>query len=452
MKTEQVKITKLKVNSENPRTITKDKFDKLINSILVFPRMLEIRPIVVDGDYTALGGNQRTEALKAIAKMEITTIADILTEMADFQRMSKAEQEDLIRYWDAWLLGDKKVSVIKADELTEDERKQFIIKDNSSFGSYDWDMLANSWDTDLLTDWGLDLPSDWDTTEEEAREASEDDFTEEDAANAATRVKAGEIWQLGEHRLMCGDSTKKEDVGRLMDGEKADITFTSPPYNMGRGSDTFRTLDNVAMSVKSAGKCYNTYTDDVSDDEYFELLEKSTRNALDNSCDVMLNIGILRGSKIGVCRLLNSFSENLNDIIVWNKSNSMPSGLPNNKGMLSHRCELIFCFNKSGRRSFSNPQWEVGTMINRIDTNNASSNEYSKIHGATFPIELPSKIVSNFSKNIVLDLFGGTGTTLIACEQLDRKCYMMEIDSYYCDVIIARWEKLTGKEAVKIYG
>ena len=174
MKTEQVKLTKLKVNSENPRTITKDKFDKLINSILVFPRMLEIRPIVVDGDYTALGGNQRTEALKAIAKMEITTIAERLTEVSDFQRMSKAEQEDLIRYWDAWLLGEKKVQVIKADELTEDERKQFIIKDNNSFGSYDWDMLANSWDADLLTDWGLDFPTDWDTTEEEAREASDE--------------------------------------------------------------------------------------------------------------------------------------------------------------------------------------------------------------------------------------------------------------------------------------
>lgn len=160
MKTEQVKLTKLKVNSENPRTITKDKFDKLINSILVFPRMLEIRPVVVDGDYTALGGNQRTEALKAISKMEITTIADRLTDVSDFQRMSKSEQEMLIKYWNEWL-DNKIVSVIKADELTEDERKQFIIKDNNSFGSYDWDMLANSWDADLLTDWGLDLPTDW---------------------------------------------------------------------------------------------------------------------------------------------------------------------------------------------------------------------------------------------------------------------------------------------------
>ena len=403
----------------NPRLIKKEKVEQLKKSIQDLPEMTEARDLLVyphNGKYIVIGGNMRLRAYRELGRKEVPCC-------------------------------------ILPENMPVDKLREIVIQDNNPFGETDWNMIANEWDVEELKDWGVDLPADWETSEtEEQKEAEEDDFSDEDAEKAEPRVKPGEIWQLGEHRLMCGDSTNKEDVERLMDGEKADITFTSPPYNMGRGSDAFKTLDNVAMSVKSEGKCYNTYTDDVSDDEYFELLEKSTRNALDNSCDVMLNIGILSGSKIGVCRLLNSFSENLNDIIVWNKSNSMPSGLPNNKGMLSHRCELIFCFNKSGRRSFSNPQWEVGTMINRIDTNNASSNEYSKIHGATFPIELPSKIVSNFSKNIVLDLFGGTGTTLIACEQLERKCYMMEIDSYYCDVIIARWEKLTGKEAVKIYG
>lgn len=177
MKTEQVKLTKLKVNPQNPRTITKDKFDKLINSILVFPRMLEIRPIVVDGDYTALGGNQRTEALKAIAKMDIDAISNRLYDVADFQRMSKAEQKRLIEHWFDWL-EDKIVLVIKADELTEDEKKQFIVKDNAGFGTFDWDMLANSWDADLLTDWGLDLPGDWDKIEETC---SKEDKPTEDA-------------------------------------------------------------------------------------------------------------------------------------------------------------------------------------------------------------------------------------------------------------------------------
>lgn len=177
MKTEQVKLTKLKVNIENPRTITKDKFEKLVNSILVFPRMLEIRPIVVDGDYTALGGNQRTEALKAIAKMEITTIAERLTGVTDFANKCQGDRARIIDYWNEWLCNQF-VLVVKADELTEDERKQFIIKDNNSFGSYDWDMLANSWDSDLLTDWGLDLPTDWDKIEETC---SDEDKPAEDA-------------------------------------------------------------------------------------------------------------------------------------------------------------------------------------------------------------------------------------------------------------------------------
>lgn len=171
MKTEQVKLTKLKVNSENPRTITKDKFEKLINSILVFPRMLEIRPIVVDGDYTALGGNQRTEALKAIANLKIGDIADRLTEVNDFQRMSKEEQENTITFWSAWLYN-KFVPIINASTLTEEEKKQFIVKDNAPFGSWDFDMLANSWDADLLTDWGLDLPGDWSVPEEDCNDVS----------------------------------------------------------------------------------------------------------------------------------------------------------------------------------------------------------------------------------------------------------------------------------------
>lgn len=421
MKTEQVKLTKLKVNSENPRTITKDKFGKLINSILVFPRMLEIRPIVVDGDYTALGGNQRTEALKAIAKMEITTIADRLTEISDFQRMSKAEQEDLIRYWDAWLLGDKKVSVIKADELTEDERKQFIIKDNSSFGSYDWDMLANSWDADLLTDWGLDLPSDWDVQEEETREAQEDDFTEEDAANAETRVKAGEIWQLGEHRLMCGDSTKKEDVERLMNGEKADMVFTDPPYGY---------------------KYVSNYQDK------FEMIEND-----DKILDFVRAIKDYINKDIGIysfcgwqsvdlwMQYFKTTCLQLKNMIIWKKNNWSMGDL---EGSYAGQYEIAL-YLTNGRAILNGGRdtdiWE----FNR---------EPPKLHPTMKPIDLISYALNKSSNqlDIVLDVFGGSGSTLIACEQLNRKCRMIELSEHYCDVIIARWEKLTGKEAVKIYG
>lgn len=434
MKTEQVKLTKLKVNSENPRTITKDKFEKLINSILVFPRMLEIRPIVVDGDYTALGGNQRTEALKAIAKMEITTIAERLTDVSDFQRMSKAEQEDLIRYWDAWLLGDKKVSVIKADELTEDERKQFIIKDNAGFGDWDWDMLANSWDADLLTDWGLDLPTDWDTTEEETREASEDDFTEEDAANAETRVKAGEIWQLGEHRLMCGDSTKKEDVERLMNGEKADMVFTDPPYGVSYTGGVIH-----GNKINTDHKREMLKNDDVDIYSKFIPLLQEIIN------DGAIYIFYATCNSYELLKPLRDNNIELNSIIVWNKINTGYADMNSNYKNKYEPC--VYCKRKGHKLNFVGPTNECTVWDIQKDRDN-------KFHPTQKPIDVPARAIKNSSLegNIVVDLFGGSGSTLIACEQLNRRCRTMELDEHYCDVIIARWEKLTGKEAVKIYG
>ena len=109
--------------------------------------------------------------------------------------------------------------------------------------------------------------------------------------------------------------------------------------------------------------------------------------------------------------------------------------------------ELIFCFNNKGNRAFTHPQWEVGTAINRIDTGNASGNEYASQHSATFPVEFAYEVARLYSESSVLDLFGGTGTTMIACEQLNRKCFMMELDPHYCDIIIDRWEQFTGEKA-----
>lgn len=162
MDIQNIKLDKIRVNKDNPRTISKEKFEKLINLILVFPKMLEIRPIVVDEDFMALGGNQRTEALNAISKMEITAISERLLGLADFKRMDKSDRENNILFWRSWL-NDKKVPIINARTLTEDEKKQFIIKDNAGFGDWDWDILNNTWDSDLLTDWGLDILDDWDT-------------------------------------------------------------------------------------------------------------------------------------------------------------------------------------------------------------------------------------------------------------------------------------------------
>lgn len=156
MKTEQVKLSQVKANTANPRTITSDKFTKLVNSILVFPKMLELRPIVVDNKMLSLGGNMRGNALKTIAKMTPEEIATRLSSLADFQSKSKPERDKLVEYWGKWLEAPF-AFIIRANELTEDEKKQFIVKDNVSYGQWDYDLLANTFDNKKLDDWGMDV-------------------------------------------------------------------------------------------------------------------------------------------------------------------------------------------------------------------------------------------------------------------------------------------------------
>ena len=156
MKTEIVKLSQIQVNGANPRTISNEKFDKLINSILVLPKMLELRPIVVDNTFIALGGNMRYRALTAIESMTIDELAQRLSGIRDYNKKTEAEQQRLISYWGEWKTNPT-VQIINAAELSEDERKEFIIKDNVSFGSWDMDMLANEWDAKDLDDWGADV-------------------------------------------------------------------------------------------------------------------------------------------------------------------------------------------------------------------------------------------------------------------------------------------------------
>lgn len=156
MKLEQVKLSQVKVNVENPRTITSEKFNKLINSILVLPKMLELRPIVVDGKMCALGGNMRTNALRSISKMNIGDISNRLLTISDFVEKTDGERKVLVEYWEKWL-KEPTALIINASELSADERKQFMIKDNASFGQWDYDALANKWDNAKLGDWGIDV-------------------------------------------------------------------------------------------------------------------------------------------------------------------------------------------------------------------------------------------------------------------------------------------------------
>lgn len=156
MFTEEVKLSQVTVNAANPRSISNEKFDKLINSILVLPKMLEIRPVVTDDTLVALGGNMRYRALTAISEMSFETLWQRLGEQRDFQKKTQAERETLLKYWQDWL-EKPVVPIVKASSLSAEEQKEFIIKDNVGFGDWDYDMLANEWDAEDLDDWGVDV-------------------------------------------------------------------------------------------------------------------------------------------------------------------------------------------------------------------------------------------------------------------------------------------------------
>lgn len=166
MTTETVKISQLVENKNNPRYITKPAFEKLVKSILIFPRMLKIRPIVVDGNYKVLGGNMRLKALERIEEMQATEIRASLESLQTYTRKTELERANLLQYWKEWK-ENPVVSVICVEQMTEEEQREFVIKDNVGFGEWNFDILANEWDDVKLTEWGMNLPQPDDTEEKE---------------------------------------------------------------------------------------------------------------------------------------------------------------------------------------------------------------------------------------------------------------------------------------------
>lgn len=156
MKTEKVKLSQVKVNANNPRTIREQKLNLLVERLLVFPKMIAIRPVVVDDKMIVLGGNMRINALNRIAKMSFEQIAQIVGKTKNYQRLTAGEKEQLLASWQSWL-EKPTVEIVKASELSEAEKKEFIIADNASFGEWDFDKLANEWDADDLNSWGVDV-------------------------------------------------------------------------------------------------------------------------------------------------------------------------------------------------------------------------------------------------------------------------------------------------------
>lgn len=334
---------------------------------------------------------------------------------------------------------------IMADDLTPEQINAFRLADNKTAELADWDFAKLDAELAQITD--IDMARfGFDAKPAEKKIVDDDFIAEADAPGIKSIVQPGDVWELGRHRLMCGDAMSTTDVQKLIRGGHLDITFTSPPYNMAQGGE-FKDTPSHDMG---GGRAYGNYSDDLDDAGYSELLNKALDNALAVSDDVMFNIGILQGSKHGIISMLQKHADNFLDLIVWNKSNAMPFGMKSQRGMITHFCEFIFCFNQKGNRSFTHPQWKCGQQKNRIDTRNNSNNEFFHEHHAAFPVAFAAEVVKAYSEKSVLDLFGGTGTTLIACEQMNRYCYTMELDPHYCDIIIQRWELFTGEKAKRI--
>ena len=383
-------------------------------------------------------------------EIQINQIASSIKEFG-FNSPIAIDNDNMILCGHGRLLGAKKIGLkevptVCLSHLTPQEKKAYILADNKIAlnSGWDFDLLKLEFEDLKSVDFDLSLTGFSDNEINDLfndieKEVKDDDF-DVDSQTSDVNIKSalGDIWILGEHRLMCGDSTSENDVKALMQGEKADISFTSPPYNAG--------LTPTETKMNKTSKYLND-NDNKNQDEYFDFLSNFTKNSLSNSEYCFVNIQMLSNNKIAFCEYLNEYKKELVDIIIWDKLTSQPAMAEN---VLNSEFEFVLCFGGNGSRSIGTKKFR-GTLKNIVHISKQSKNKI-KEHNATFPVEFASYFIDSFCNKgeVVLDLFGGSGTTLIACEQLGRKARLMELDEHYVDVIVKRWQKLTGLEAYRL--
>ena len=368
----------------NPRQLTKEQYKHLKDSI---DRFGLVDPIIVnknkDRKNIIVGGHQRVKVAKD--------------------------------------MNIKEVPVIELD-LTYDRERELNVRLNANTGEWDTDILANMFNIDDLQDWGFD---DIDLKLFEDEEITEG-LTDDDVPEVEESVcKAGDLWLLGEHRLLCGDATKKEDVDMLMGGSKADMVFTDPPYgisvvqnNQIGGGGAFGGKKNLKKGNKNFIKAnkYNPIIGDEKDYDPTHLL-----GLAENYC--------IWGSNHFADKLPNS-----RGWIVWDKIDGVEGTTKNFSDI-----EMAWT-NQDKPARIVRHRWQ-GLL-------KASEHKDKRVHPTQKPIILSIECFKLLPDALnILDPFLGSGSTLIACEKTNRKCYGMELDPHYCDVIIKRWEQFTGKVA-----
>jgi site-specific DNA-methyltransferase (adenine-specific) len=349
--------------------------------------MLSLRPIVVNADMVVLGGNMRLKACKEA--------------------------------------GLKEVDIIKADDLTEEQQKQFIIKDNVGFGEWDWEDLANNWDAEQLTDWGLDIP-DFKT---EVLEAEEDDY--EIPEELKTDIVLGDLFEIGEHRLLCGDSTDSDQVAKLMNGQKADMVFTDPPYGV---SYTGGVIHGSKINNNHKREMLKNDEIDLYAD-FIALLPLVIENG-------PLYIFYATRNSYEIFKPLHENGIDIMAVLAWIKINT---GYADMNSHYKNRYEPCVYAKVGKSANWVGPTDENTTWEIDKDRNN-------KLHPTQKPISVPERAIKNHKADLIMDFFSGSGSTMVASHQLKRKCYGMELDPKYCQVIVDRMMKLDPTLEVKRNG
>ena len=335
--------------------------------------------------------------------------------------------------------GWKEVPVNFQDYDSEDQEYADVQADNAiaawaelDLASINTDLgsLDSSFDIDLLGIKGFDA-SDIEVLEPQC---DEDDVPE----RVEPKTKLGDIYTLGRHRLMCGDSTSIDAVEKLMNGQKADITFTSPPYNAGRFG-----YDGGKDKYKGEG-------DDRSQDDYFDFLCGFTNICLEVSTYCFINNQFLSGNRHALGKFFGHYHPLIKDVFPWIKNTAPPNVNP---GVFTNRFEFFLCLEQGNQKKGFPVDWH-GKYSNVIEGHTAAKdNVTGGAHSATMPVYVPEWFLERLGfANTVYDPFGGSGTTSIACEKWNRARFTMEIDPKYCAVIVARWEKYTGKKAELLNG
>jgi DNA modification methylase len=395
---EVLPLNQIKANPNNPRLVKDDKFKKLVKSIQDFPQMLNIRPIVVNEDMVVLGGNMRLKACKEA--------------------------------------GLKEVPVIKASSLTEEQQREFIIKDNVGYGEWDWDLIANEWDAEQVTDWGLDIP---DFAVKEL-EAEEDDYEIPDTIE--TDIVLGDLFEIGQHRLLCGDSTDSDAVSKLMNGQKADMVFTDPPYGMFLETDWSSAKSSLKFASEKNALGGKKHRKVIGDHEDFtpELINTifacfpDTKEVFIWGADYFAEL--IPDKNDGSWIVWDKRANNNDDVDADTKSDKMYGSC------------FELCWSKARhKRDIARVKW-AGIF--------GTEKEFD--HKRHHPTQKPSLLAQWFfnkwgkANDIVADLFLGSGSTMVAAHQLNRKCYGMELDPKYCQVIIDRMLKLDPSLEIKRNG